>query len=190
MNNRRRTMMRKARVRHGSIRGTFRLEHFKMLLGTKRRDYAGILTKPINRPRVALKFEGAVTSERADELARIVEQELSRELKRRFEALFEHFDVPCWDWQSLTLALANRHVPAFRIVKRGPGGRPKAWTSKRLLKLFAAVEEVKSALAIKSDLDAIRRLVKRTEEWKRWSVPTLEARLQDAKSFKRLFDRA
>ena len=84
------------------------------------------------------------------------------------------------------------------LINNKKGGRLPEWDSVRLERLLAAVEKEKTTHNIRTDKGAIRRLAMRGE-WARsatyrgtldgW-VETLEARLQDAKKFRRLVERA
>jgi hypothetical protein len=142
---------------------------------------------------------------------------IHNELLRKLRLLMEHYGIANKDdWFSLAVALATDHVPGCQIewplVKLPPGfsgpviiprarkkgGRPPEWDIHRLERLLSAVESEKARHAIETDREALSRLARR-QEWSRpanhrgtldqW-IETLEARLQEAKRFRRLLQNA
>jgi hypothetical protein len=124
------------------------------------------------------------------------------------------------DWFGLALALAIDHVPGFQwewplielpvdwkassgfsgpvTINQKKVGRHKEWGFDRLERLLVAVEQEKAQHGVRTDRAAISRLARRPEwappathrgEFQGW-IETLEARLQDAKRFRRLVEQA
>lgn len=81
--------------------------------------YTGDLGDPIASTRLGL-FSSEEDAER--EAHRIVAKKAEK-----IPALFQVHGVEVGDWPSLALALANAHVPGFRVG--APAGRPAEWTA-------------------------------------------------------------
>jgi hypothetical protein len=157
----------------------------------------------------AIERENALMEERHEEAVTAARREKLKLLCRRYSLAED-------DYEGLALALAIEHEPGFQAVNRqiaelppgfsGPvrirdgklvetrSGRPVKWPLERLIQLLEAVQREKKSSGLTKDLDALRRLARKSE----WSPPpdhrsnsqrgeheawvrTLQSRLHDAK---------
>lgn len=108
-----------------------------------------------------------------------------------------------WEWPLIELSVdweghSSSSFSGPVTINQKKVGRHKEWDSDRLERLLVAVEQEKAQHGVRTDREAISRLATR-REWARaaahrgdlqgW-IETLEARLQDAKTFRRLVERA
>ena len=183
------------------------------MAGKKRPRYSGELNTPLDVPLPPLAFEGPVTDEtRSQYEAARTRQEMEHSGSlveargRKLRLLAEYFGIDPDAhkeefWPKLALRLAYAYVPGFQFRNKGRRGRPKFWNEDRLEDLLTTVEELKLKFA-RSDRAACAWIVAKPEyASKRWFEPwkskkekkqrmeTLEARLQDAKVWKRNLDK-
>jgi hypothetical protein len=106
-----------------------------------------------------------------------------------------------WEWPLIELPVdwegnSSSSFSGPVTINRKKVGRHKEWGFDRLERLLVAVEQEKAQHGVRTDRDAISRLARRREwappathrgEVQGW-IETLEARLQDAKRFRRLVE--
>jgi hypothetical protein len=147
---------------------------------TKARRYTGNLAEPI--------YEGAAGS---------LDDSVQTSY-RKVDKLLELFDLYNIDslgkhsWLRLALALAEQHVPGFRVVHELPRkrGRSRTWKAGRADALLRDVDEVRSAdkkLTIKSAIDSLRD--DPSKEWGKIPEQTLMVRHREARRQQKERDR-
>ena len=172
----------------------------------------------INRPKGLAIIDPETVSKANEEMTYLYEKALAAKFFDKLRLLMKHYGISEEDdWFGLSLALAIDHVPGFRVdhkleIQRDPQGnfvgavtfgrkkvgRRTAWDFDRLERLLTAVQEERRKFGIRTDREALSRLASR-REWARpathrgeeqgW-LKTLVNRLQEAKKFKRLLDKA
>jgi hypothetical protein len=179
----------------------------------RRRDgiYQGALAKPIMRPRPPA-FWGAVVPERIEayrkQLSRYESKSaasVERQLSRKLALLFDHYAIADKeDKAALAWALASAHVPGFKVQfpeTKSKRGRKRKWSPDRLEQLYQAVQSIRQLHSF-NDRQALTFMVNNRQHAETWGMPTghkgskqqwietLEARLQDAKTLRKLHDQA
>lgn len=174
-------------------------------------SYVGALAEPIILPPPPT-FSRAVVPKRIAAFQRLqarhrrkCEALADRESLRKFVLLFDHFRIADKeDVARLAWALAYEHVPGFKVQfpeTRSNRGRKRIWDPDRLEKLYKTAESIKREYNF-TDRQALKFLVNNKEYAATWGVPkghkgskeqwieTLEARLQDAKSLRKMLELA
>jgi hypothetical protein len=173
--------------------------------------YPPNLRKPI-KPSKIKTFEGTATEARVNEYWRKhikatadSERAVQEAKMLRMELLLRYYGISTTrdTYFELALALANRHVPAFRVQERH-GERvnaPLLWTSELLGDLLSDVAEIKNNTGIQTDKSAITFLTSNDKYQPKWSTTkkstsslsawrrTLIARLQDAKNLSKITEK-
>jgi hypothetical protein len=169
----------------------------------KRRQYSGKLAKPIvcDAPPT---FEGFVSEKRVKEFwkkynrhQRKVKDSVDKQIAEKLSLLMEFYGIANKnDMGALALALANEHVPGFKVVPQGgkKRGRKKMWDGPKLQALLQAVVTVKEKHRFR-DRQALHFISENDQYAATWGPPvsyrgsklqwveTLESRLQDAKRY-------
>jgi hypothetical protein len=110
-----------------------------------------------------------------------------------FQSEWPLIELPV-DWEGNSRSSFSGPV----TINRKKVGRHKKWDFDRLERLLVAVEQEKAQHGVRTDREAISRLARGREwappanyrgEFQGW-IETLEARLQDAKRFRRLVEQA
>jgi hypothetical protein len=133
------------------------------------RAYTGDLAEPIYEPVHATADEAAETR-------------ISKLIKLR--RLFEFYRIeadPKRNWAALALALAEQHVPGFRVVHARPKrGRPRTWKAGLDDDLVRDVASLKGQRKI-TTADAIKQLqADPSKIWSRYTIPNLVTRHREA----------
>jgi hypothetical protein len=118
--------------------------------------YIGPLATPITRAPSAW-FDAIFERSDAESEGLIIEEKL--------KLLFAHYQLQVGDWSGLAMALAQAHVPGFKVIKKA--GRPPEWTPEIRLSFDYDV------LAYMRDMGKQVTLVQAIEEVAkvpRWSV--------------------
>jgi hypothetical protein len=126
--------------------------------------YTGILAKPL----MAKRGEPDLCSD--------------ANLEARVMALFKHYNIDAPDlmprlpWMKLVVALANDHVPGFRIIdeEEPKRGQPKAWNLISASRLYADIQQ--GLEQGKSISEACFHLVKKGQPYEGMKKTTLEKR--------------
>ena len=159
----------------------------------KRVRWKGELAKPIRpcvvRPKGLAITDPETVAKANEEMIRLEKEAVAQKCRQKLGLLMEHYSIDDKnDWFGLALALAVDHIPGFQVHSRlvefgvdwkgdspsrfsGPVvieqkkvGRRKTWAFDRLDQLLNAVEQRKAKDGIKTDREALSRLVQR-EEW-------------------------
>lgn len=138
------------------MRGTFTRFRGNFLKGAAAEahmafEYKGDLLKPIRPSSLGLL---STSDDELDE-----QQRIEAERTRRMGLLFDAHGIRAGDWSRLCFALAEAHLPGFRIAK-ARSGRPAKWDDFDRALLFCTVME--SGLPLKR---ATEKLV-HEEPWK------------------------
>jgi hypothetical protein len=94
--------------------------------------YKGDLLKPMEPPVIGLLMDD-------EDIAKIAQAEV-KEKYRRMILLFDAHSVEHGNWEGLCFALAESHIPGFKMAK-GRAGRAKKWQEYDRAQLVLAVEE-------------------------------------------------
>jgi len=184
-----------------------------VVVASRRKDgiYKGALAKRIML-RPPPTFRGAVVRKRiAAYQEKVSRHELAnaanveRQRSKKLALLFEHYGIADKkDVSALAWALAVEHVPGFKFQFPEPKlkrGRKKEWDADRLEELCHTVESIKKGLLL-TDRQALKFMVNNQQHAQTWGAPkgrkgtqqqwieTLETRLQEAKTFRKLNDQA
>ena len=141
--------------------------------GRKPLAYTDELSKPIYIPKIA--------ENKSYEL----EAEALYQKIMKFHKLFEFNKIDPigkLKWYQLALALAERHVPGFRVVYGVPPkrGRRRTWKSGLGDDLVRDVEALTAKGKMKIE-DAIKKLHTDSSEWRRYTLPNLITREREAR---------
>ena len=119
-------------------------------------------------------------------------QRFGKEQLRRFDLLFEHFEIEDKrDWKQLALKLSVAHVPGFQLsLKPTKKGRREKWSAELYCCLMGTVEHLKRQSGGRlNDSAACRELAKKKYQKAPWndvgrqlSKRTLESRLSEARN--------
>jgi hypothetical protein len=130
---------------------------------------------------------------------------VQRQRSRKLALLFDHYGIADKeDMAKLALALAVAHIPGFKVQfpeAKSKKGRKRKWHPDRLEELHRTVQSIKQQHRF-TDRHALTFIVNNQRHAATWGVPkehkgpkqqwteTLESRLQEAKSFQKLYDQA
>jgi hypothetical protein len=163
----------------------------------KPRIYSGDLAKPIYVPLVRPNVAGDSSNRQPTELdahARYRKMAEARYLQiNKFLKLFEFYEIDSLNklkWYQLALALAERHVPGFRVVYdvRPKTGRRRTWKAGLGDDLVRDVEALTAKRKMTIE-DAIKKLRTDSSKWRRYTVPNLITRDREARREQKERDR-
>jgi hypothetical protein len=173
--------------------------------------YKGALAQPIMlRPPPA--FWGAVVPnrivayrKRLSRYERASAAKVERQFSRKLALLFDHYGIADKkDMAALVSALLAEHVPGFKVQfpeTKAKRGAKRKWYPDRFEELYRTVQSIKQQYNF-TDRQALIFMVNNQQHAATWGVPTgrrgskqqwietLEARLQEAKRFQKLYHQA
>lgn len=112
--------------------------------------YSGDLNKRLKPPQIGLLASDEEVTESLSQFR--------KERYRRMVLLFDAHQIPHGDWAGLCFALAETHVPGFKVAIEQR--RPLEWDDHLLADLYLAVDDIQSG----NISEAIRQL-SITEHW-------------------------
>lgn len=121
--------------------------------------YTGTLKKPVTRKRMGL-LQG-------EDVYQAEAKRIADETFAKFPELFKAHDVPEGNWLALAVALAQAHVPGFKVVK--PPGRTTKWGLAEKAEFRLDVDTIIDSTGW-SVVRAIRKVM-RTEPWLKVAEP-------------------
>lgn len=121
--------------------------------------YSGALANPIPLPAPAgiLMTEEQWTERR--------KQAYAEGFREKVPLLFEHFQIPLGDWQSLAILLAQTHVPGFLGITPERRGPKRFWTRSMMILFMEEMQTEVDGPKKRSISDAAKTLARRPE-WK------------------------
>lgn len=142
-----------------------------------KKTYRGSLARPLRVPDRPLTVLTDTDQHRHDSLKDAVH--CATEAIQKLGTLCDHYGVSHGNWFALSLALANKHVPGFRVETEKVSGRPVEWDMKRLLRLWWDVQVLVREKTV-SVYEACNNLAT-TDKWMEYSGNSLRKRYeQDA----------